>query len=173
MSDIDLLVSRALAREVGAESMAGASATIVRDTERLVRQRRALLLWDKPAADALAADATAERGVGYIDSGDDGEGLVDLVIVPTAALTAHDTNNATITIRKKDSAGGSSTSVATITTTVASGSWVAFAPKAMVLTATAADLRIAAGSSISVQITKNGAGVVVPISSFYVILQRL
>ncbi len=86
-------------------------------------------------------------------------------IVPTAVLTGHATNNATFTVSKYTAAGATKTTVATLTTTLVSPvqSFVAFAPIAMTLTSTAANLAVVAAGSFSVAITKNSAGVVVPI----------
>jgi hypothetical protein len=48
---------------------------------------------------------------------------------------------------------------------------VAFSPKAMVLTSTAADLAVVALGSVSVAGAKNSAGVVVPISKFVILVR--
>jgi len=110
------------------------------------------------AADGAAGTTTAETVVGHVNWACK---LIAARYVPAAALTADNTNNATITVSKRVSGGGSKTTIASITTNVASGSWVQWAPKDLVLGA-AADIQIAANSGITFEIAKGGTGVVVP-----------
>lgn len=114
------------------------------------------------AADAEAANATAETYIGRAPR------LVSVrsVAIVGAALTAHGSNNATITVHKRTSAGATQTTVATLATNVAGGNWVAGAPKVFALAAGAAS--VAAGSSLSFSIAKAGDGVVIPASCLVV-----
>jgi hypothetical protein len=82
--------------------------------------------------------------------------------VPTDALTAHDTNYATLTLYQRAAGGGSQTKVAeALTTTGDTGNWTAFAPVALTLEASPAD-SLDAGQPLTVAIAKAAAGVVVP-----------
>lgn len=110
--------------------------------------------------DTLAADTQAET---IINRPFLAHGVIDSVrFVPTAALTANDTNNALITISKRDGAGGAAVVVATILTDVASGSWVAFTPKDMVLSVVAGALNILETDVLTLTVAKNGSGVALP-----------
>lgn len=113
----------------------------------------------KPAADAMAADTSTvwECKVPYTIE------VVSATICPHAALTAHDTNNAVLTLGKADGAGGGSTAISTLTTNTTSGNWVADTFKEM--TITAANKRVTDGQIMTLKITKGGTGVVVPASS--------
>ncbi len=82
------------------------------------------------------------------------------------ALTADNTNNAVLTLAKADGLGGSATTVATLTTNVASGNWVADTFKSFTLSATAANLLVNDGQILTLKKTVGGTGVVVPISFF-------
>lgn len=117
------------------------------------------------AADGAANTTTAENSLGAVfESGT----LVDAYVIPDAALTADDTNNAVITISKRDSAGANKTTIATITTNVASGNWVQFARKALTLS----NVTIAAGSSFTYEIAKGGTGVQLPALRIALVIDR-
>lgn len=108
----------------------------------------------KTAADGAAGTTTSETIMGRCAAGlPIGH---TLYLSPQAALTADNTNNATITISKR-TAGASKTTVATLTTNVASGNWVAFTPIAIPLT-----VAVAAGDTLQYEIAKAASGVVVP-----------
>lgn len=117
--------------------------------------------WQKTAADGAAATATAETVIG-------GQGpaagfkLDSVQFFPAAALTADDTNFATITVTKR-TAGGSTVTIATATTKTSAsggtGNWTAWSPVTIPVSAGAS---VAAGDLVSVAITKSGTGVVVP-----------
>lgn len=114
----------------------------------------------KTAADGAASTATSETAVGMSV---DAVTLEKVYFVPAAALTADDTNYATITASKRASGGGSKTTVASVTTqaTGGSGNWTAWAPVEITLAAAPAPT-IAALSSFTFEISKTGTGVVVP-----------
>lgn len=92
--------------------------------------------------------------------------IVEVVVCPGGALTADNTNNAVLTLAKADGAGGSATTVATLTTNVASGNWVADTFKSFTLSATPANLLVNDGQILTLKKTVGGTGVVVPISFF-------
>lgn len=66
-------------------------------------------------------------------------------VIPEAALTASDSLARTLTIYNRGQAGIGTTVVGTLVTNVAGGSWVAADRKDFVLSATPANLLIAAG----------------------------
>jgi hypothetical protein len=121
---------------------------------------------DKASADATAATTTSETFSGaYVPRK---ALLTQVVFVPTSGgLTANASNFGTVTISKRDAAGANKTSVATLTTTVASsGDLTQGAAKALVLSSTAGALTLSAGSSFTFEIAKTGTGVVVPAGKF-------
>lgn len=108
----------------------------------------------KAAVDGAAGTTTAEtiigRACGAMPIGH------TLYLSPQAALTADNTNYATITISKR-TAGASKTTVATLTTQISGGgSWVAFTPIEIPLTAA-----VAAGDTLQIEIAKAASGVAV------------
>lgn len=88
-------------------------------------------------------------------------------VATTGGITADNTNFATVTVSKRDSAGANLTTVATLTTTItSSGNITQGAGKALVLTA--ANIVCTAGSTITFSIAKAASGVVVRAGSFTV-----
>ncbi len=80
------------------------------------------------------------------------------VFTPPVAITSNDTTYATITLRKR-TAGGTGTSIcAMATTTTGTGDIAALTPVAGTLTASA--VQLAAGDSLTLQLTKASTGVV-------------
>lgn len=78
----------------------------------------------------------------------------------TGGITADNTNYATVTVSKRDSAAANLTTIATLTTTItSSGNITQGAGKACVVTGSA--VIITAGSTITFSIAKAGSGVVV------------
>jgi hypothetical protein len=150
-----------LAAQVQAVDLASAKTLDI----QVVREGVNVAVWPKDAIDAAANTATAEHAIGHSPAA----GTVRSVkYVPTAALTADNTNYATITVWKRDSAGANQTKVAEVTTQITgSGNWTAFAPVALTLQA-AANIALAAGSSLTVQIAKAGSGVQVPAGTLVV-----
>lgn len=120
-----------------------------------------LTAWDK-AADGAANTATAEK---VIYRAHRAETITAILLALDSALTADNTNNATITIRRRSSSGGSAVTVATFTTNVAGGNFVAFAPKSLGAISNAA---LAAGEVLTVEITKGGTGVQIPSGRLFV-----
>jgi hypothetical protein len=120
--------------------------------------------YPKQSADGSAAATTAETPIGIIGAGTVGIALAAISIHPSAALTADNTNNATITVNKRTvAAPGTPVALAIATTSIAgansTGNWVAFTTFNMTLVAGAF---LAPGDEITVVITKGGTGVVIP-----------
>jgi hypothetical protein len=145
------------------------------DRVEKVYRYHTVLLFEKPAADSMASDATSERACKWYvpDHMAGGVELVSCYVVPTAALTAHDTNNAVLLVDKNDGAGGARTNMATLTTNVASGNWTAFSKKTFTLDSTVANLQVAAGGMLTFEITKGGSGVAVPICNVVAVVKEL
>lgn len=91
--------------------------------------------------------------------------IIDVTICPGAALTAADATANTYTLAKADGAGGAATTVASVVTTVAGGSWVADTFKAMTLSATAANLLVNDGQIMTLKKTHASTGTVTPAST--------
>jgi len=117
------------------------------------------------AQDATAGTATAEAAIAMtVQKGK----LVKAYYVPAGAVTAHDSNYATITISRYTAAGGSKTTVASITTKITggSGNWTAFVPVEITL---AADTALEAGACLTYEIAKAASGVQLPAGSLVLI----
>lgn len=130
--------------------------------QRAVGLLRTAEVYLKPAADGAANSTQALFPGLRIDNNIE---ITSCQLVPYGALTADNTNNAVVSLQANDGAGGAATTVATVTTNVAAGNWVAGTRFALTLTATLAD-RIVSGLAaerwLGMTITKGGTGVVVP-----------
>jgi hypothetical protein len=114
----------------------------------------AIAIYQKAAADGAAGTPTAETPIASVQN----PGVAVFgQFVPNAALTGDPSNNATLSILKR-TAGGAPVTVATLTTTA---SWAQWVPQTIPAVGGAAS-SLAAGDAISLTITKNGTGVVVP-----------
>ncbi len=126
--------------------------------------------------DAAASTTTAETVVGCIPQppggGTNRAKVTRVYYVPGAALTAHDTDYATITVSKYTAAGGSKTTVASITTKITGGSgdWTAFVPVELTLSATAADLVLESEAVLTYEVAKAASGVAIPAGKIVVVL---
>lgn len=116
--------------------------------------------------DALASTATAEIPVGVAVNASK---IVKAYYLPGAALTADDTDYATITVSRYTAAGGSKTTIATVTTKITGGTgdWTAKVPVAITLSA---DNAVAAGALITYEVAKEGSGVALPAGSLVLVL---
>lgn len=117
---------------------------------------------DAMASDTIAIHANASTGLGF------GSIYVPYAIVvtgavlmPNAALTAGDTNYATLTVKYDDGAAGTPVDIASIDTQAASANWVAGTAKTMTL-ATTGGVAVAAGKYIGVvkAVTMSGKAIV-------------
>lgn len=123
----------------------------------------------KSAADGAAGNATAETPIAYFDEYT--KAVREVTFVPGAALTADNANYATIIVRARKKDGTLHSIVARVTTQITgSGNWTQWVPVNIpltdgtnTLTLDAAKLDIPAGGFLTVEITKTGTGVVVPL----------
>lgn len=126
--------------------------------------------FDKASADAMASTTTSETYTGvYIPY----DSKVTVYFNPTSgSLTANDTNYATVTVSKRDSAAANKATIATLTTTTtSSGNLTQGAGKQLV--AASGSASVAAGSTITFEIAKTGTGVVVPAGRFTVVCEKI
>jgi hypothetical protein len=112
----------------------------------------------KATADGSATTVTAETLIGIAPSGLPAGHIIKLN--PTAALTADNTNFATITFYKRTT-GGSQSTIASVTTQTTgsggTGNWSSYTPISISLTAA-----VSPGDMVTYAITKANSGVVVP-----------
>lgn len=91
-------------------------------------------------------------------------------VTPKAGVTANNTNYASLLIDKRPaSAPGTPANVATLTTEVASGSWVAWTPKSL---GAIANGTLAEGDVLTFEVTKAGTGVQLPASAIDIVVER-
>lgn len=131
----------------------------------VAKRRTRIIKFKKVAADAMASTTTAETATPWEGIYTAGQ-VTAIYAHPTAALTGHATDNAVITVSKRDAAGANKTTLGTLTTTA---SWVAGTRVAFTLTA--ANLAVVEGGSITMEIAKGGSGVAVPISTIEVAVE--
>ena len=92
--------------------------------------------------------------------------IASLEYVPSAAVTGHDTNYASIIISTRTAAGTETTRATTTTKlTGGTGTWVAGVAEDLMGTW---DGVLAAGSSIAFEITKAGTGAIIPLGCFVI-----
>jgi hypothetical protein len=113
------------------------------------------------------ADHPAQATAGTTENFDMGEAQFDgtvteVSIIPNAALTADNTNNRVFTLQNRGSAGSGTTAMASLTTNVAGGSWVAHDEILMTLDPTAANRNFSASDVLAIVETVNGTGVAHP-----------
>lgn len=127
------------------------------------------------AVDGAANTTTAETVVGYAVRAPGNattSKVLKVLYLPGAALTADDTDYATITVSKYTAAGGSKTTVATATTAITggTGNWTAFVPMEITLSATAANLILQSGAMLTYEVAKAGSGVAIPAGKLVVVI---
>lgn len=110
------------------------------------------------AADGSAGATTAETVVAEVKAAST---VAKLYLVGNDALTADDTNYATITVKVRDGAGGAASTVASKTTKITGGSgdWTAFSKIDM---GSLSNAVLAAGSVLTATVAKSGTGVQLP-----------
>ena len=125
------------------------------------------LLTEAHYKDALASSTTIETPLTTLVAD---ATVSSIVLVPAEALTANDGGYATITFSKRDASGGTKTQLAQVTTMTlgsgGTGDWTAHKPVSM---GTITNGTIAAGWSITYEVSKIAAGVVLP--RFAIVLQ--
>lgn len=102
-----------------------------------------------------AAGSTPETPLGEADFA---ATVTSVKIVSEAALTAADATARTLTIFNRGPSGAGTTVVATLVTNLAGGNWVANVEKDFTLSATPANLVLAAGDNLECVETVAGAG---------------
>ncbi len=117
--------------------------------------------WFKESADGVGSTATSER---VVFTAPENITITDVFIEPATALTASDTNFATITISRRDATGGNRVTVASKTTQTAgaggTGSWALFSTVPL---GTPSNTAVSENSKLTIEITKTGLGVVLPV----------
>jgi hypothetical protein len=117
--------------------------------------------WFKESAEAAALTATSERAV---FTAPEAVTITGILIEPAASLTADDTNYATITVARRDATGGNKATVRSLTTqtsgTGGSGNWTAFST---ISVGSFSNTSLSAGQKITIEISKTGLGVAVPV----------
>lgn len=129
--------------------------------------------YNKTAADGMASTATANT-LFWMNPYNFSVKVVGAALVPTATLTASDTDYATITVKTDDGAGGTPAVAVTWTTQSSApgtANWAVGVKETGVLTA--ANCTVAAGACLWFNIAKTGSGVVVGISHYVVQLRRV
>ena len=153
---------------LGTPLASGAAAEVAKQRTRTIHFEKLTDL-GTAIADAMAADATAEKVVAISDY----VGIITgFYFTPNDAITAHNTNYFTVTINKYTAAGATKTSVATLTLTLTSaGSIVEFVRTAGVLSVVAGATTLEAGAPLTITITKAAAGLVCPAGIFTLLIK--
>jgi hypothetical protein len=114
-----------------------------------------------------AATAAATSAVVSFDTGTEQRFTVtEVKFLPTAALTANNTNYVRVSLEYNDGAGGAFTQCALALSTVAgTGNWVANRPVNIPLTA---DVSVPTGRTLHVRFLKVGTGVATSIGHFVI-----
>ena len=99
--------------------------------------------------------------------------IVDVVVGPGGALTAADATANTYTLGKSDGLGGAITAMATLTTTLAGGSWVNDVLKSFTLVTTSGVLNVARGQLVTLKKTHLSTGTVTPQCTFTIKFRRI
>lgn len=117
--------------------------------------------WFKESADGLGTTATTER---VVFTAPENITITDVFIEPAAAVAASDTNYATITVSRRDATGGNRVTVASRTTQTAAsggtGSWTLFSTVSL---GTPSNASISEGRKLTIEITKTGLGISLPV----------
>ena len=110
--------------------------------------------WQKDTDDAMAATLTAEVPIFEAATGQTIT-LTAIKWTSSATITADNTDNITITIRRRDGAGGAAVTVVAYTMNVASGAPVLNIPKSL---GTLANTTLTVGNILTLEVTKGGVG---------------
>lgn len=149
---------------------AGAGSSTFDAKECVLRTMRTVATWHKHAQDAAAATATGETPFYRCYTA---QRVLRCDILPTAALTANDTNYASILLKSEDGAGAGAETISTLTTKITGGSGDWTAKVTVPFTLTAANVDLSAGDILMVQITKAGSGVQLDIFHLVVVLEEM
>lgn len=121
----------------------------------------------KASADALAGDATAEFVFAEILRAGT---ILSARFIPTGTLTGDDTDYVTLSVAKRDGAGGAPAAVASVTSedTGGTGDWAAFVAESLGAITNAA---VIPGDLLTFAIAKAAAGKVVPVGVLRVVVE--
>jgi len=111
------------------------------------------VIWNKVAADANASDATTET---HFFVSPNARTVTSATLTPDSNLVGDDTDNATISVLSYDAAD---VPIGTVADTTTLTNWTAGVPLSLDLEDGGS---LTAGAKVSVEIVKNGAGVIVP-----------
>lgn len=127
----------------------------------------------KAAVDGAAGTTTAGAGTLCLPMSKPGR-VIGAKFIPDAALTANDTNYATLQLEKRDGLGGAAVVVASRTTQITGGggNMAQLVNYPLVISTTVATTQFAAGAILTVSITKQGTGVAVPAGSWAVDIEE-
>jgi len=154
------------------KAMAGSEASSLGGGVTVAQAFDLYALFAKAAADGMASTTTADTPTGFHNPFDFSLFVVGGRLAVTATgITGDNANNAVITIKTNDGAGGATAIALTITTDVATGNFAINQPKAFT-SVTAAGQELVAGGVLWFNIAKNGTGVVVPPTNFVIRLRR-
>lgn len=130
--------------------------------------------FQKAAADGMASTATADTKF-WTNPYTFPLQIVAASFNADAGLTADNANNASITVKADDGAGGATVALATWLTAIANGTGniVAQIAKAATSLNNNATVSIAPGASLFFNIAKNGTGVVVPSGVFTLRIRKI
>ncbi len=117
--------------------------------------------WFKETADSLASTATSER---VVFTAPENITITDVFVEPAAALTASDTNYATIVVSRRDAGGGNKVTVASKTSQTSgsggTGNWTAFGTVSL---GSLSNTTVGEGKKLTIEVTKTGLGVALPV----------
>jgi hypothetical protein len=117
--------------------------------------------WFKEAADVVGPTATTER---VVFTAPEDLTITDAFLEPAATLTASDTDYATVVLARRDANGGNKVTVASESTQTVgsggSGNWSAFGTVSL---GSLSNTSLTAGQKVTVEVTKTGVGVSVPV----------
>jgi hypothetical protein len=117
--------------------------------------------WFKESADSLATTTTSER---VVFTAPENVTIIDVSVEPAAALTASDTNYATILLARRDATGGNKVTVVSATTRTSgaggTGSWTAFGTVSL---GSLSNTSLSEGQKLTIEVTKTGLGVGLPV----------
>lgn len=128
--------------------------------------------FDKTAADGAAATPTADTFI-WTNPFDFNISLVAARLIGLGAgLTANNTDFATITLKTDNGAGGATAIALTWTSAITDGNGLTSNQSKLFTLLTPANQIIVPGGNVWFNIAKSGAGQVVPVSSYFLRLQR-
>jgi hypothetical protein len=117
--------------------------------------------WFKEAADSLATTATTER---VVFTAPENITITDVFVEPAAAVTASDAAYATIVVSRRDATGGGRVTVASRATQTSgsggTGNWAVFSTVSL---GSLSNTSVTEGQKLTIEITKTGLGVTLPI----------